>query len=71
MATVMRKREGGQLAQKNLRGLMRRRRRRQALSNPLPPLSLVSLCEFTVSLCKTPFHMTYIVFGYWQGAAAQ
>ena len=37
MAAVMRKREWGQLAQKSLRGVMRRRRRRPALSNPLPP----------------------------------
>lgn len=48
MATGTRKREGGQLAKKSLRGAMRRRRRRISRSNPRPPLSPVLLCRFAI-----------------------
>ena len=68
MATVMRKREGGQLAKKNLRGLMRRRRRRNNRSNPLLP----SVWFYTVNSppysVKIPFHMTAVGLCYWQHA---
>jgi hypothetical protein len=71
MATDARKREGGQLAKKSLRGLMRRRRRRISRSNPLPPLSPVSLCRFAGLLCKNPLQMTTFVLCYGQPAHAQ
>jgi hypothetical protein len=64
MATGVRKCEGGQLAKKNLRGAMRRRRRRQALSNPLRPYR-------RFLRVKTPFHMTYIVLRYCQPTQPQ
>jgi hypothetical protein len=56
--------EGGQLAKKSLRGLMRRRRRRITRSHPPRPYR-------RFLRVKTPFHMTYIVHRYGQPAQPQ
>jgi hypothetical protein len=71
MATGVRKKKGGQLAQKNLRGAMRRSLRRTTRSNPLPPCLPVLARQNAFQQSKTPFHMICVVNCYGQPAQPQ
>ena len=63
--------KGGQLAQKNLRGAMRPRRRRQDRLDPLPPLPPVLARQNAFLQSKTPLYMICVVNCYGQRAAYQ
>ena len=65
------KREGGPVGEKKSEGGYASPSPSYIQVEPPPPLSPVSLCEFTVSLCKNPFHMTCLVLCYGQHAQPQ